>query len=173
VAETPTKPRLQAGARAVATALGVVVLATCSTGCALFGASALLSAGMAVTQSGVTYVEGKQLRSFELARFEDVDLATERAAEALTLTKINERRRNGHIWKYFRYNSTGKVVVDIYRQSDTVTSIDIEIKSRSSRGMGSLYLRQVFNELAEADAYLEDWGDEARRGARPGGGGDD
>ena len=65
-----------------------------------------------------------------------------------------------------------KVAIDIRRQTDSVTSIFIEIQSPSTRGIGALYLRQVFDELASAGAYLDDWGDEAKQGIRPGSGGE-
>ena len=150
--------------------LGLTILANgTSSGCGV--ETALLGASITAAQSGVTMVEKARLRSFELATFYDVEGAARRAGDRLALRLLNETVEDNRVWLYFRYGKNDKITVEIRYRTDSVTSIEIGVRNAGQRGMGSLYLRQIFDELREAGAYLDDWEHTADPGARPGGGG--
>lgn len=129
---------------------------------------ALIGAAVTGAQTGVTLLEGGEMRSFELARFEDVVAAAERAADSLGLERVGENRAEDRVWFNYRYDDDRRLRVEILRRTDRVTSIQASVRKKKHRGMAALYLRDLFHELREADAYLEDWRAEDEPIADPG-----
>jgi hypothetical protein len=118
---------------------------------------AAIGAAVSGAQSGVTLLSDTQVWSYELATFGDVVDVTHIAADTLSLRKLNERDDQAdRYWVYYRYGVWRKVVVEIIRETPTVTSIRVSVKSRNERGMATMFLRQVFQELKERGAYLDD-----------------
>jgi len=127
---------------------------------------AILGAGVSAAQTGVTLIQGKELWSVELARYEDVVLATETAAQRLGLEAVSEKRSDRRTWLYLGYKKSGRLQVTIRRQTERATSITIGVRGRDRRALAGLLMRAVFHELKAADAYLEDWAnDEVSNGA--------
>lgn len=125
---------------------------------------ALLSAGFSVAQTGVSILDGQDTRSFELARFEDVLIAADRAAAVLRLNQHARRQLSpGHVLTTYQNRRGARWFVEIRAETDTVTQVRTEIRSSASRGLSALFLRQMYEELNRADAYLEHW---ARSGER-------
>lgn len=153
------KTRAHRGPRLGVIAALLLPLAGCGLEAAILGAS------VSAAQSGVTLFERRKIRSFEFAMFDDVHLACRASAEAMSLKLLNERVDEDDIWLYYRYQETGKIVVQIHRRTPTVTTVVVEVRSTTERGMGSLFLGQMYVELERADAYLQDWSNLKREGA--------
>lgn len=118
---------------------------------------AAIGVGVSAAQTGVTLLSGRTVRSYELARFEDVIAAAKRSAESLDVELRRERSTDRRVLLEYRYGQSLGLSVDVRRQTETVTSILIRMGSKSQRGMAGLYLRDLFHELRDAGAYLEDW----------------
>jgi len=118
---------------------------------------AALGAAVSGAQTGVTLLSDTEVWSYELAEFDDVVVAVQAAADTLSLRKLNERDdQEDRYWVYYRFQDWRKVVVEVKRETPTVTSINVDVKSNHERGMAGMFLRQVFDELREADAYLDE-----------------
>lgn len=118
---------------------------------------ALIGAAATGAQTGVTLLAGGELRTFELARFEDVVAAAERSRASLGLDLAKEVRSDDRVWFDFRYDDDRSLKVEILRRTDRVTSIEASVRKKKHRGMAALFLRDLYHELRDADAYLEDW----------------
>lgn len=117
---------------------------------------ALIGAAASGAQTGVTLLEGGELRTFELARFDDVVAGAERAGASLGLELRAENRAPERVWLDYRYNGQSMKVL-ILRRTDRVTSVEVSLRRKKHRGMAALFLRDLFHELRDAGAYLEDW----------------
>jgi hypothetical protein len=119
---------------------------------------ALLTAGFSVAQTGVSILDGQDTRSFEFARFDDVLTAADRAAAVLKLHQ-HSRRQIGpqRILTTYQNRRGARWFVEIRAETDTVTQVRTEIRSSAGRGLSALFLRQMYEELNRADAYLEHW----------------
>lgn len=118
---------------------------------------AAIGMGASAAQTGVTLLSGRTVRSYELARFDDVVAAAKRTGDSLGMEFRRERPSERRTLLQYRYGQSQGIDVDIRRQTDTVTSILIRMRSRSQRGMATLYLRDLFHEIRDAGAYLEEW----------------
>lgn len=118
---------------------------------------AAIGVGVSAAQTGVTMLSGRTVRSYELARFEDVIAAAKRSAQSLDMELRRERTTDRRVLLDYRYSQSLGISVDVRRQTDTVTSILIRMRSKSQRGMAGLYLRDLFHELRDAGAYVEEW----------------
>lgn len=124
----------------------------------------MIGAGVSVAQTGVTLLSGKELRSFELASFDDVVTSAHESAASLHLKQVDERETPNRVWLRYRYGpGNHSLEVDIRRQTDHVTSIIVRVGSKSQRGLGALFLRDLYHELLARDAYFEPWTGEDSR----------
>ncbi|MEM1331508.1 MAG: hypothetical protein AAGG07_13205 [Planctomycetota bacterium] len=158
------------GLRTAGALASAVPLLLAAGGCGL--EAAIIGASVSAAQTGVTLVEKRKIHAFELAMFDDVEVAARVAGERMSLRLLNEKSEDERVWLYYRFRDTGKVTIEIHRLSDTVTWLEIAVGSTEQRGMASLFLRQVIDELEESDSYLDDW-DGVSPNGRPGGGGID
>lgn len=117
---------------------------------------AMIGAAVSGAQTGVTLLSGGEMRSFELARFDDVVAGVERAAASLALEERKAIRDEGRVWLDYRYNGHS-MKVEILRRTERVTSVFVTVRKKTHRGMAALFLRDLFHELREAGVYLEDW----------------
>jgi len=117
---------------------------------------AAIGAGFNAVQTGVTYVSGENAHSYQPAVYADVYLAALRAGDRLALELYTDRAvsRAGHQIKYnFGELGTDRIVVTITRSTDAVTKVVVNTKKKSTRGMSTLYLQMLTDELANMGAY--------------------
>ena len=100
---------------------------------------------------------GGEGESFWLARYDDVIVATLRAAEALSLevkTKKIEQDRT-----FFRFYDTQaeNIKLVIERRTATMTAIRFDVGWFGSMAFARLMARQIIFELDESGSFLEDW----------------
>jgi len=117
---------------------------------------AMIGAAVSGAQTGVTLLAGGEMRSFELARFDDVVAGVERAAASLALEERKAIRDEQRVWFDYRYNGRS-MTVEILHRTKRVTSVFVSVRKKNHRGMAALLLRDLYHELREAGAYLEDW----------------
>lgn len=141
--------------RRIASRLAAVALALVLPGCGV--ELGILAAGASAAQSGVSFFSRGRLHSYEVVRMEEVVIASDRAAETLALRRINQRFEEDRVWRYYQDGQGQKIEVEIQERTSRVTAVTIDVGSLGKRGMASLYLRQLLDELSEMDAYLEDW----------------
>ena len=123
---------------------------------------AVIGAGVNAVQQGVTYVSGVDSYSFQPAHFEDTLAAALRAGDAIGLEKYSQRDINEtHVQIRFLFDVDDRLVVDVEKQTSEVTLVQVNIKKKSRRGMGALYMRALTHELREAEAYVGQWQDDA------------
>ncbi len=119
---------------------------------------AMIGAGVNAVQQGVTYVSGVDSYSFQPARYGDTLEAALKGGEAIGLQVYSQREINPlHTEIRFLFDEDDRLVVDIEHQTDEVTLVQVNIKKKSRRGMGSLYLRALTYELRTAEAYVGQW----------------
>jgi len=123
---------------------------------------AMIGAGVNAVQQGVTYVSGVDSYSFQPAHYEDTLIAALRAGDAIGLEKYSQREIDEtHTQIRFLFDRDDRIVVDIEQQTSEVTLVQVNIKKKSRRGMGALYMRALTHELREAEAYVGQWQDDA------------
>jgi len=118
---------------------------------------AVIGAGATAAETGVTLLDTGSLKTFELARFEDLVAAAERAGASLGLSLLNEVRKDGYVWRYYRYGDRDKLVVTIRRQTPSVTTVRLKVGAKADQAMAALYLRVIYDDLRDSGAYLEEW----------------
>lgn len=119
---------------------------------------AVIGAAVSGVQTGVTLFSGSQFWSYEYAHFDSVVEAAKVVAERLELEQVNENAdREGRYWASYRYGPKNRLLeIEIFRQTDEVTSIRVYVGAQSQRGMAALLLRQVFVELRSRGAYPDE-----------------
>ena len=50
-------------------------------------------------------------------------------------------------WVYFRFARTARLIVEVRRQTPTVTSIEVDVADRDQQGMASLFLKRVIDRI--------------------------
>lgn len=130
-----------------------IVLILCGCGVE----TALITAGASAAQAGVTMIDKGELRSFEMARYDDVVKACYRAGTDLALDLKNDDKGDSVTSMFFRDETGDKITIRIERRTERVTFIKVDVGSFGKAGLGSLFMHQLWSELAESDAYLEDW----------------
>ena len=119
---------------------------------------AMIGVGVNAVQQGVTYVSGVDSYSFQPARYQDTLAAAMRAGESIGLDMYNVREIDkGHTQLRFLYDEDDRLTVDIEHQTNEVTLVQVNIKKKSRRGMGTLYMRALTYELRSAEAYIGQW----------------
>lgn len=105
---------------------------------------ALVGAAISGAQTGVTLLDGAEVWTFEIADFDVVVDAVRQTEQLLALRKLNEVVETDRYWVYYRFGRTSKLVVEVRRQTEVITSIEAEVGSKDQHGMASLFLRKVF-----------------------------
>jgi hypothetical protein len=140
-------------------ALALVVLwllltGTYGCGC-LTGSSFTIGTGAAET--GASSFEMGRVRSFQVARYDDVIEATRRAAEALSLEQKEEKIADNLTSFSYLDDKKTSIHITVERRSDSLSYIVIHTGLFGSKAMAIVIMKQIINELAEAGKYLEEW----------------
>lgn len=132
-----------------------LLIANLAAGCTGLEPAAI-GAGVNAIQTGVTYVSGRNLYSYQPAVYADVHLAALRAGDRLALELYSDRKvsKTGYEVKY-RFGETGanRIVVTITESTDAVTRVVVNTKKTSTRGMATLFLQIMTDELETLGAY--------------------
>jgi len=142
---TPARPR-RVSRRSFAEAI-LLALPLAFTGCTGLE-PAVVGAAISGAQTGVTLLSGAEVWSFEIADFDEVVAAVKQTEVDLALRKLNEIEEPDRYWVYYRFAESARLIVEVRRQTDTITSIEADVGSKDQHGMASLFLRHVF-ELVE------------------------
>ncbi len=124
---------------------------------------AAIGFGLTTAQAGIGFFDGDDVRSFELVRHEDAVAAADRAADVLELelryTRFPEDPSSMGNWQIRNYDLRGRAVlfIEIKQETPTVTMVRTEARTPQQRGIAALFTKQMFVELARANAYIEDW----------------
>jgi len=105
---------------------------------------ALVGAAVSGAQTGVTLLSGAEVWSFEIADYDTVVAAVKQTEQDLGLRKLNEVEETGRYWVYYRFARTSKLVIEVRRQTEVITSIEAEVGNKDQHGMASLFMRHVF-----------------------------
>ncbi len=144
-------------ARCVVTVASLISL----TGCTGLE-PAMIGAGMNAVQQGVTFVSGVDSYSFQPARYKDTLAAALKAGDTIGLAVYSTREIDEtHTQIRFLFDEDDRIIVDVKHETDQVTLVQVNIKKKSKRGMGTLYMRALTYELREAKAYIGQWQDDA------------
>ncbi|MCR9216377.1 MAG: hypothetical protein ACFHWZ_09135 [Phycisphaerales bacterium] len=108
---------------------------------------ALIGAAVNGAQTGVSLFSGAEVWIYEIAEFEPVVEAVEQTEKELALRKLNEVREDGRYWVYYRFAKHAKLVVEVRRQTPTVTSIEVDVPDKDQQGMASLFLKRVLDRI--------------------------
>ena len=141
------------------TVIGLVLAAF--TGCAAclsplcLGPSATV--GSTASEAGISRYEGGKVKSFELARYEDVVEATRRAGEVLSLKLRKEVTNTEQSTFYYVDEKNEKVKVTIEPRTDTLTHIQIDVGLFGSKGLALVMINQIVKEIASEGKYLQEW----------------
>ncbi len=124
-------------------------------GSSLFGPS--VTVGSSAGQAGVSRFEGGKLKSFEVARYEDVVAAARRAGEAISLELRREATEVDKTSLYYIAGEKEEVKVLIERRTDTLTYIQIDVGLFGSKGLAIVMINQISHEIASEGKYLQEW----------------
>ena len=132
-----------------------------SSGCAaclsplVLGPSAAV--GSTAGEAGISRYESGRIKSFELARYEDVVGATRRAAEVLLLKLRKEATNADQSTFYYVDDKNEQVKVTIEPRTATLTHIQIDVGLFGSKGLALVMINQIVNEIASEGKYLQSW----------------
>ena len=124
-------------------------------GSSLFGPSVTI--GSSAGQAGVSRFEGGKLKSFQVARYEDVVEATRRAGETISLELRRESTEVDKTTLQFVAGKNEEVKVLIERRTDSLTYIQIDVGLFGSKGLAIVMTNQIMHEIASEGKYLEEW----------------
>ena len=124
-------------------------------GSSLFGPSVTI--GSSAGQAGVSRFEGGKLKSFQVARYEDVVEATRRAGETISLELRRESTDVDKTTLQFMAGKNEEVKVHIERRTDSLTYIQIDVGLFGSKGLAIVMTNQIMHEIASEGKYLEEW----------------
>jgi len=113
--------------------------------------------GSSAGQAGVSRYESGKLKSFEVARYEDVVEAARRAGEALSLELRREATEVNKATLYYIAGEKEEVKVLIERRTDTLTYIQIDVGFFGSKGLALVIINQIIHEIASEGKYLQEW----------------
>jgi hypothetical protein len=141
------------------TVIGLVLAAF--TGCAVclsplvLGPSATV--GSTAGEAGISRYENGKIKSFELARYEDVVEATRRAGAALSLNLKKESGNAERSTFYYVDDKNEQVKVTIEPRTDSLTHIQIDVGFFGSKGLALVMINQIVNEISSEGKYLQEW----------------
>ncbi len=122
----------------------------------LLGPSSV-TVGSSAGQAGISNYESGKVKSFEVARYEDVVEATRRAGEAISLELQKEATETDQTTLYYIAGEKEKVKVLIERRTDTLTYIQIDVGLFGSKGLAIVMINQIIHEIASEGKYLQEW----------------
>jgi hypothetical protein len=128
--------------------------ASCLGSC-LFGPS--VSVGSNAGEAGISHYESGRVKSFELARYEDVVEATRRAGEVTSLELRKEESATNQTTLHYVTGKNDKVKVLIERRTDTLTYVEIDVGLFGSKGLAIFMINNIIHEIASEGKYLEGW----------------
>lgn len=108
---------------------------------------ALIGAAVSGAQTGVTLLSGAEVWTYEIADFDAVVASIGQVESELALRQLNEVVEEDRYWVYFRFGYAAKLVVEVRRQTDTVTSIEVDVADKDQQGMASLFLKRVIERV--------------------------
>jgi hypothetical protein len=127
----------------------------CIGSCLLGPSSATV--GSSAGQAGISNYQSGKVKSFEVARYEDVVEATRRAGEAISLELQREAPEVDKTTLYYIAGEKEKVKVLIERRTDTLTYIQIDVGLFGSKGLALVMINQIIHEIASEGKYLQEW----------------
>ena len=146
-----TQKQKLAGLRACITLASLLPLTAC-TGLE----PAVIGAAVSGASAGVAIFEGAEIYAYEEVAFEEAVAAVEDAAAMLALKELN-RVEEGvepgaayaeqRVWIYHRFDGSEKLVVEVTRPTEAVTSIRVFCGDPHLRGFATLYLARVYEVL--------------------------
>jgi hypothetical protein len=141
--------------------LGVCALAgaCCASGCTGLE-PALIGAAISGTQTGVTLLAGAEVLDFREVAYEDVCAAVDRVERRFDLVRVNavDDPEEGRYWVYLRYDGR-KLTAEVRRLTGAVTSLEVDTRSKDQRGMATLFVEAVVEELDAMAAERASEGD--------------
>jgi hypothetical protein len=116
-----------------------------------------VTVGSSASEAGVSRYESGRVKSFELARYDDVVAATRRAGEASSLELRKEATETNQTTLHYITGENDKVKVLIERKTDTLTYIEIDVGLFGSKGLAFFMINQIIHEIASESKYLQEW----------------
>jgi hypothetical protein len=113
--------------------------------------------GSSAGETGISRYESGRIKSFELARYEDVVEATRRAGEVLLLKLRKEATNADQSTFYYVDDKNEQVKVTIEPRTATLTHIQIDVGLFGSKGLALVMINQIVNEIASEGKYLQSW----------------
>jgi hypothetical protein len=113
--------------------------------------------GSSAGETGISRYESGRIKSFELARYEDVVEATRRAGEVLLLKLRKEATNADQSTFYYVDDKNEQVKVTIEPRTATLTHIQIDVGLFGSKGLALVMINQIVNEIASEGKYLQTW----------------
>lgn len=135
--------------------IALFIVLTCNVGC--LSPLAIGSIGAAGSNAAFSNSGRGKAESFLIVKYDDVIAATLRAVEALSLELKEKKIENDKI--FYRFYDAKKKRIDLFveRQSDTMTSVKINVGWFGSVAFGRLMAQQIIFELNESGDFLENW----------------
>lgn len=121
----------------------------------LLGPSATV--GTSAGQAGVSRYEAGKVRSFEVARYQDVVEATRRAGNALSFHLEKEVSDEDQTIFEYADGKDKKITVCIEHRTDSLTYIQVDVGFFGSKGLALVMINQIIHEIARAGHYLQEW----------------
>lgn len=125
---------------------------------------AFVGVTLQAAERGVAIVDGVDVNTFEFAPYEDVVAASDRAAAVLALNEHSRREIGGdRVILHYRLRPLERLVIEIRRETDNITLVRTEVRSRVLQGVAAIYLRQLYHELDSSGSYIQEWVGQSRR----------
>ena len=124
-------------------------------GSCLFGPP--MTVGTSASEAGISRYESGKVKSFELARYEDVVEATRRAGQISSLELRKEAGETNKTTLHYNTGENDKVTVLIERRTDTLTYIEVDVGLFGSKGLAIFVINQITHEIASEGKYLQEW----------------
>jgi len=116
-----------------------------------------VTVGTSASEAGISSYESGRVKSFELARYEDVVEATRRAGQASSLELRKEATETNKTTLHYITDENDKVNVLIERRTDTLTYIEVNVGLFGSKGLAIFMINQITHEIASEGKYLQEW----------------
>ena len=116
-----------------------------------------VTVGSSAGQAGISDYQGGKIKSFEVARYEDVVAAVRRAGEAISLELRGESTEADKTTLQYIDGKNEEVKVFIERRTDTLTYIQIDVGLFGSKGLALVLINQIIHEIAIEGKYLQEW----------------
>jgi Protein of unknown function (DUF3568) len=134
---------------------------TVGYGCSACLGSCLLgpsvTVGSSAGQAGISGYRNGKVKSFEVARYEEVVAAACRAGEAISLELQREATEDDKTTLHYIDGQNDIVKVLIERRTATLTYIEIDVGLFGSQGLALVMINQIIHEIASEGKYLQEW----------------